>query len=117
MEDPLRNAHGSGRIEQHVLLGETPASELVSFSFHGIPMTGRSGEPLFAALLANGVRVLRTMPHTDEARGGFCLVGRCADCMLIVDGAPNVRACETPLHPDMGVETQRGLGHWATDPR
>jgi hypothetical protein len=63
-----------------------------------------------AALLAAGIRVCRTMPHGDEARGGYCLVGRCADCLMEVDGELNVLTCVTPLRDGMRVAIQRGLG-------
>ena len=87
----------------------TPA-QTVTFTFDGRTITARSGEPLSAALIAAGVRVFRTMPHTGEARGGYCLVGRCTDCLVVVDGRPNVRACVTPVRAGMAVATQRGLG-------
>jgi predicted molibdopterin-dependent oxidoreductase YjgC len=84
-----------------------------SITFEGHVITAVAGEPLIAALLASGVRVLRQMPRTGEARGGYCLVGRCPDCMVIVDGIPNVRACVTPVEDGMIVQKQRGLGSWA----
>lgn len=70
----------------------------------------RPGEPIVVALLAAGLRVFRTMPHTGEARGGYCMVGRCTDCLMIVNGRPNVRTCVTPVEPGMVVQTQHGLG-------
>jgi len=107
--------HGAMRLVDHPTLGpRRPATE-VSFSFDGQPIRGRAGEPLIAALLAAGLRVLRTMPRTGEPRGGFCLVGRCADCLVMVDGVPNVLACQQPVQPDARVETQRGLGAWDRD--
>jgi NADH dehydrogenase/NADH:ubiquinone oxidoreductase subunit G len=30
------------------------------------------------------------------------------DCLMVVDGRPNVRACMTPVSDGMRVETQRG---------
>ena len=94
------------------MLGVQPAVEAVSFTLDGRPMRGRAGEPVIAALFAAGVRVLRTMPRTGEARGGYCLVGRCSDCLMTIDGELNVRTCATPLREGMRVETQHGLGTW-----
>jgi len=82
----------------------------VSLTFDDLEIIARDGEPLMAALLAAGVRVLRTMPKSGEARGGYCLVGRCNDCLVAVDGEPNVRACVTPVRPGMRVQTQVALG-------
>lgn len=84
--------------------------ELVEITFDGRRIEARAGEPLAAALYRAGVRVFRTMPDTGEARGGYCLVGRCADCLVVVDGVPNVRACVTPVAAGMAVRTQHGLG-------
>jgi hypothetical protein len=86
--------------------------EEASFTFDGRSLTGFAGEPIVAALFANGVRVFRTMPRTGALRGGFCFEGRCSDCQMIVDGVPNVMACITPLVAGMCMETQHGVGHW-----
>jgi hypothetical protein len=107
---PPAPPHGSRRLDTHPLLGRRPPAEEVAFAFDGRPLTGRAGEPILAALLAAGVRVCRTMPGSGEARGGFCLVGRCPDCLMVIDGEPNVRTCVTPLRAGMQVATQIGLG-------
>jgi NADH dehydrogenase/NADH:ubiquinone oxidoreductase subunit G len=97
-------------MEEHQVLGPLPPADAVTFSFDGQTVTGRAGEPVVAALLAAGFRVFRTMPRFGDPRGGYCMVGRCADCLVVVDGAPNVRACVTPVQPGMRVQTQHGLG-------
>jgi hypothetical protein len=102
--------HGAGRLDADPVLGLLPPARPARITFDGWEVAGREDEPLLAAILAGGVRVLRTMPKTGEARGGYCLVGRCTDCMVVVDGRPNVRACVTPLRAGMRVETQIGLG-------
>jgi len=38
------------------------------------------------------------------------MVGRCADCMVVVDGVPGVRACVTPVSAGLDVRTQQELG-------
>jgi len=101
---------GARRIESHPILGDLPATTLVSFSFDDLPVEGRPGEPIAAALFAAGIRVLRTMPRFGDQRGGFCMIGRCTDCMVVVDGLPNIRACVTPVAAGLDVRTQRGLG-------
>ena len=101
---------GARRIETHPILGDIPAIPLVTFSFDGLPVEGRPDEPIAAALFAAGIRVLRTMPRFGDERGGFCMIGRCTDCLVVVDGVPNVRACVTPVAGGLDVRTQRGLG-------
>ena len=101
---------GAGRIDAHPILGDLPAAPFVTFTFDGSPIQGREGEPIAASLLAAGIRILRTMPRFGDARGGFCMIGRCTDCMVVVDGIPNVRSCVTPVTADLSVRPQRGLG-------
>ena len=101
---------GAARITAHPILGDLPPGPLVEFSFDGVPVEGREGEPIAAALFAAGYRILRTMPRFGDARGGYCMIGRCTDCMVVVDDVPNVPACLTPVFAGLVVRTQRGLG-------
>jgi aerobic-type carbon monoxide dehydrogenase small subunit (CoxS/CutS family) len=103
---------GAARLREHPLLGAAEAGEVVSFTLDGRELRGYAGEPLAAALLAHGVMRARTMPGDGAPRGLFCGVGRCSDCLMLVNGEPNVRACVTPLAAGMRVETQQGLGAW-----
>lgn len=104
------NGHGAARIGEHPVLGALSPAPVATFTFDGIPVEGRLGEPIAAALLAAGFRVLRTMPRFGDGRGGYCMVGRCADCLVVVDGTPNVRACVTPVAEGMDVRTRHGHG-------
>jgi hypothetical protein len=101
---------GATRIEAHPILAPLPTVPSVAFSFDGQTVEGRAGEPIAVALLAAGVRILRTMPRFGDARGGYCMIGRCADCLVIVDGVPGMRACVTPVKAGLDVRTQLGLG-------
>jgi 2Fe-2S iron-sulfur cluster binding domain len=101
---------GATRITAHQILGDLPHGRRIEFTFDGATVGGREGEPIAAALFAAGFRVLRTMPRFGDARGGYCMIGRCTDCMVVVDGIPNVPACLTPISVGLDVRTQRGLG-------
>lgn len=104
------SAHGGAqRVMSHSILGDLSPAERVEFTFDGETVTGRKGETLLPALLAAGVRVLRIMPERHDPRGGYCLIGRCSDCQVVVDGVPSVRACITPVRDGMAVHTQHGL--------
>ena len=100
------------RIQSHPILGPIGDREDVIIHFDGEPVTAQVGDTVASALLAAGHGVFRTMPKTDEPRGGFCFVGRCADCLMIVDGVPSVRACMKLVAEGMTVRTQQGLGDW-----
>jgi predicted molibdopterin-dependent oxidoreductase YjgC len=82
----------------------------------GTEVAAFEGESVAAALAAAGHRLTRWTERTGEPRGYFCGMGVCQDCLLIVDGQPNVRACVTPVRDGMRVERQRGLGDWRVTP-
>lgn len=106
---------GKQRVCHHPILGELPVGRVISFSFDGQVVDAIDGEPILAALVAHGFRRCRTTRHNSEARWFFCGIGRCTDCMMIVDGIPNVRTCVTPVRNGMIVETQEGAGRWSAD--
>lgn len=97
------------RISMHPILGESPAGKVVTFTCDGKTLEGYEGEPIASALRVNGIMVHRYTAKRHEPRGVFCAIGRCTDCVMIVDGVPNVRTCITPLKANMVVETQYGV--------
>ena len=97
------------RVSEHPILGQGKP-ENISIFFDGKPIPAVEGEPIAAALMAAGVRVLRHTEKTGRGRGIFCGIGRCNDCKMIVNGVPNTRTCVTPAQDGMQVETQYGLG-------
>ena len=109
LEPPPNRAR---RITDHPVLGLIPDAKLVTITFDGQPIQAREGEPVAVAILAAGVRTFRTMPRSGEPRGGYCFVGRCSDCLVVVDGKPNVLACQVPVQGGLNVSTQHGIGIW-----
>lgn len=98
------------RLLEHPILGTYEKGDKVTFYYNGQVMEGYDGEPIAAALMAAGVMVHRHTAKLNQPRGVFCAIGRCTDCVMVVDGEPNVRTCITPLKAGMHVETQEGLG-------
>ena len=78
----------------------------VVLRFDGRPVPAFEGESVGAALHAAGERVLMRSIKYHRPRGLFCMTGKCANCLVRVDGVPNVRACVTPARDGMRVETQ-----------
>lgn len=76
---------------------------MVRFSFNNDEMTGYEGEPIAAALMANGITAIRVCEVTGEPRGVYCGIGHCYECRAEVDGVPNVRTCLSPLRQNMSV--------------
>lgn len=99
------------RITNHPILGETPERKLVKFTYDGKTLEGYEGEPIASALRVAGVMAHRYTAMKHEPRGVFCAIGRCTDCVMVVDGKPNVRTCITPLAEGMTVETQYGVSN------
>lgn len=96
-------------ISEHPIV-EYPERESVSFTFDGQPMTGLAGQPIAAALLDHGIHVFRHTHKSAAPRSLFCGIGQCNDCVVVVNGRPNVRSCVTSLEEGMAIETQHGLG-------
>ncbi len=96
------------RIENHPILGEFTKGRKIEFEFDGKILEGFEGEPIAAALRAHGIVVHRHTSKNAEPRGVFCAIGRCTDCVMVVDGRRNIRTCITPLREGMKVETQEG---------
>ncbi len=101
------------RIEHHPVLPEPDEASEVTFTFNGATFSGREGEPVAAALLAAGVRELRSSPVVGEPRGLYCGIGHCYECRLWLgeseEGAERVRGCQAPLQDGDAYRSTRGL--------
>ncbi|PZN98160.1 MAG: (2Fe-2S)-binding protein [Hyphomicrobiales bacterium] len=83
----------------------------LGFTFDGSPMTARAGDTVAAALLANGIQACRQTPVSGAARGPYCMMGVCFDCLVVIDGVGNRQGCLVPLREGMRIETQAGRRH------
>ena len=98
------------RVEKHPIIDSFDKGREVAFYYNGKKLYGREGEPIAVALRNNDILVTRYTEKLKEPRGVFCAIGQCTDCVMVVDGASNVRTCITPLKENMRVETQYGNG-------
>jgi predicted molibdopterin-dependent oxidoreductase YjgC len=87
-------------------------SQIVHLTFDGEEARALEGQTVAAALMATGRRSWRTTSRRGEPRGFFCGMGVCFDCLVKVDGRPNMRACQVPVVEGMQVEIQQGPGSW-----
>ncbi len=62
--------------------------------FDGEVYPARAGESLAVALWANGQRILSRSSKYHRARGAYCGLGECSNCLCRVDGAPSQRLCQ-----------------------
>lgn len=100
------------RIVDHPVLGPLPDTEMVRIVVDGEPVMARKGEMIAAALIAAGKKYFRKTVKVHEPRGIYCGIGRCTDCVMTVNGIPNIRTCITPVENGMVIETQMGYGVW-----
>ena len=77
--------------------------EPVAFTVDGLPAEARRGDTLLTAILADGLGHVRTSEFGDGRRAGFCWMGACQDCWVVVDGRGMVRACTTLVESGMKV--------------
>jgi NADPH-dependent 2,4-dienoyl-CoA reductase/sulfur reductase-like enzyme/ferredoxin len=98
----------AGRITDHpILRSRADEHARITLSWQGTPIEARAGEPIAAALVAEGVRVFGHHEKDGAPQGLFCANGRCAQCLVVADGKP-VKACVTPARDGMRVEPLAG---------
>lgn len=90
-------------------LTELPDADAIAFSVDGSPMRARQGESIAAAMLAGGRLVCRSTPVSGAPRAPYCLMGTCFECLVTIDGRPNVQACQETVRAGAVVETQSGV--------
>ena len=80
----------------------------IEFTFDGEKIEAITGQSVAAALLAANQRALRKTRFNNNERGVFCGIGVCFDCLVVIDGIANQRACLIEAKPGMRVQTQVG---------
>jgi sarcosine oxidase subunit alpha len=64
------------------------------------------GDTVGSALAAAGVTITGRSFKYHRPRGLSCMTGSCPNCLMQIDGIPNVRACTEPAREGMRVERQ-----------
>jgi sarcosine oxidase subunit alpha len=82
----------------------------LAFSFDGRRVEGFVGDTLGSALHAAGRAVLSRSFKYHRPRGLLCCTGSCPNCLVEVNGIPNVRACVEPARDGARVRSQNVLG-------
>jgi predicted molibdopterin-dependent oxidoreductase YjgC len=83
----------------------------VTVHIEGLPVKARSGDSVAVAMLAAGVAVFRETPVSGAPRAPLCLMGVCFECLVEIDGRPNMQACMVPVAEGMQVRRQHGAPH------
>ena len=90
-------------------------SRELTFSFEGRRVTAFPGDTIGSALYASGQRVFSRSFKYHRPRGLLCCSGHCPNCMMEVDGVPNVRVCAQPVREGARVSAQNVRGSLERD--
>jgi len=80
----------------------------VTIYFEGQPVTALEGDTVAAAILAAGHAVTRLTPVSGTARGPFCMMGICFDCLLEIDGRAARQGCMVRVAEGLQVRRMAG---------
>lgn len=89
-------------------LPSAQAGASLRLTVDGMSVQLRPGETVAAALLLAGHKAGRTTPVTGAARGPYCMMGVCFDCLVTIDGEGNRQACMVEAKDGMVVTRQMG---------
>ncbi|MBI4531499.1 MAG: (2Fe-2S)-binding protein, partial [Candidatus Latescibacteria bacterium] len=78
----------------------------VTIFFEGRRIEACEGDTIASALSAAGIRIFSRSFKYHRPRGLFCVSGRCPNCLINVDGRPNVRTCVEPVADGMQIRHQ-----------
>jgi sarcosine oxidase subunit alpha len=95
------------RVYEHPIL-RFERGRRVKILFEGREIPAFESETIAAALYAAGVIQFNYSSKLMRPRGPFCMIGKCSQCMMKVDGVPHVRTCITPVRDGMTVEREAG---------
>src|SRR5205823_9781422 len=90
-------------------------SRPIRFRYEGREIEAYAGETIAAALYASGQRIFSRSFKYHRPRGLMCVAGRCPNCLMNVDGVPNVRTCVTPVTAGCRVRPQNAWPSLAND--
>jgi sarcosine oxidase subunit alpha len=85
-------------------------SRQIAFKYRGKTFHGIEGDTVATALYANGVRIFSRSLKYHRPRGIYSLDGESGNCLMQINGMPNVHAEQTLLKDNMHVEPQNVLG-------
>ena len=88
--------------EQQTQLAQVEQPIQPAATFNGAPLTAAPGATIAAALIGSGRQSWRTT-RGGAARGLFCGIGVCFDCIVTIDGESGQRACMIPLANGMTI--------------
>src|SRR5450631_1959723 len=95
----------AGHANQHSARHLAPGA-IVDIRFNGKPVPIQEGDTVASALYRAGQRIFTRSFKYHRPRGLRCCSGHCPNCLMNVDGIPNVRTCITPARAGMAIKHQ-----------
>ncbi|WP_213880366.1 (2Fe-2S)-binding protein [Pseudomonas sp. dw_358] len=77
------------------------------FTLDGQPASGLLGDTVLTAVLTQAEH-LRGSDFSAAPRAGFCLMGACQDCWVVLGDGQRVRSCSTLLEAGHNVRREPG---------
>jgi aerobic-type carbon monoxide dehydrogenase small subunit (CoxS/CutS family) len=74
----------------------------------GVQVVAEPGQTVAGVLLGLGRASWRTTRGNQRPRGVFCGIGVCFDCLVVVNGIPDVRACLRVVADGDEIRVQHG---------
>ena len=81
----------------------------VSFEYSGKTIVAQEGDTIAAALLGAGINLFRHAREDESARGPYCMIGNCFECLVEIEGLGSRQACRervkegARIHPHPGT--------------
>lgn len=104
----LKTLRWSALMFKPINSSETQTSVPIKIFVDGKLVMAREGETLATALLNNEDGPFRRSAVSNSPRMPFCLMGACFECLVEVDGLPNVQACMIQVRQGMKVRRMQG---------
>jgi NADH dehydrogenase/NADH:ubiquinone oxidoreductase subunit G len=81
------------------------ARQVVRITVNGRDVSAGAGDTVAAALLLAGHQAFRRSMLSGAARGPYCAMGACFECLVSIDGQQGLQACLVPVRDGMMIET------------
>lgn len=94
-----------------------PQRATLSLMVDGRAVLAAPGDTVAGALLAAGIVLTRRSPVSGAARGVYCGMGVCFECLVTIDGVGNRQACLVPVAAGMVIETGSARRDLTAEPR
>jgi sarcosine oxidase subunit alpha len=79
--------------------------EKIHIIVNGKKIEAYEGETVASALWSAGYKRFRTSIKNRENRAPLCGMGVCYECLVTINGIPNIRSCMTIVRNGMEIET------------